>query len=232
MFNKFFETLNHERPPTAPPIEAYIQKIIRGDCTQVMSHMPSASVDFILTDPPYLVNYTSRDRRSFSHDDPNNAQWLKPAYAEAYRLLKPNRYMVSFYGYTQAEKFIIAWKSAGFRIVEHFVWIKGYASSTGKVKRHHEMAYLLAKGTAPAPRECLVDVLQWQYSGNKLHPSQKPETALIPLIKAFSKLNDIVLDPFAGSGTTLAVAKLLGRLYIGIELDSDYAHKAEERLKE
>ena len=149
MFNNYFETLNQERSPTIPPIEEYTQKITQGDCTQVMPEMPSASVDFILTDPPYLVNYTSRDGRSFQHDNPSNAAWLKPAFTEAYRLLKPNRYMVSFYGYTQAEKFIIAWRSAGFRIVEHLVWIKNYASSEGKVKRHHEMAYLLVKGDAP-----------------------------------------------------------------------------------
>jgi site-specific DNA-methyltransferase (adenine-specific) len=60
------------------------------------------------------------------------------------------------------------------------------------------------------------------YSGNKLHPTQKSIPALKPLINAFTQPRDMVLDPFCGSGSTLLVAKILRRRYLGIELDAQY----------
>ena len=66
--------------------------------------------------------------------------------------------------------------------------------------------------------------------GNKLHPTQKPESLLYRVLLAATKPGDIVLDPFFGTGTTGAVAKLLGRKYIGIERDADYIAGARERI--
>jgi site-specific DNA-methyltransferase (adenine-specific) len=78
----------------------------------------------------------------------------------------------------------------------------------------------------------LKSVLEWKYTGNKLHPSQKPLTAILPLILVYSHKGDLILDPFAGSGTTAVAAYLLERRYIGIELDPGYARRAEERLQQ
>jgi len=66
--------------------------------------------------------------------------------------------------------------------------------------------------------------------GNKLHPTQKPESLLYRVMMAATKPGDVVLDPFFGTGTTGAVAKMLGRKYIGIERDADYIAAARERL--
>jgi modification methylase len=67
-------------------------------------------------------------------------------------------------------------------------------------------------------------------SGDKLHPTQKPESLLYRVIMSASNPGDVVLDPFFGTGTTGAVARKLGRHYIGIERDPDYAAAAEARL--
>lgn len=107
-------------------------RILQGDCVQVMAELPGSLVDFILTDPPYLVNYTSRDGRGVPNDD--NDKWLKPAFKQMYRLLKPDSFCVSFYGWSRADKFIAAWRAAGFRLVGHLVFTKEYASSAGVVK--------------------------------------------------------------------------------------------------
>ena len=74
------------------------------------------------------------------------------------------------------------------------------------------------------------DVLAWHYTGNGLHPTQKLVPYLKPVIEAFSRNGDIVLEPFCGSGSTLLAAKILGRRYIGIELDIQYATLARRRL--
>ena len=125
-------------------INTFVNRIIHGDCVQVMRQMPEASVDLVVTDPPYLVNYS--DRRGCRVANDNNGSWVEPAFAEVYRLLKPDRLCISFYGWNHTETFMRAWKAAGLTPVGHFVWVKQYASKTGFTEARHEQAYLLAKG--------------------------------------------------------------------------------------
>jgi site-specific DNA-methyltransferase (adenine-specific) len=194
-----------------------------------MRSLPANSIDFILTDPPYLVRYQDREGRSIQND--SNSDWLMPAFSEAYRVLRQDRFMVSFYGWTQTDKFFHAWRSAGFRIVGHIVFRKQYASKSRFLKYQHEQAYLLAKGNPKLPESPVADVVDMPYSGNKLHPTQKPVTALKPLIETFTQKNELILDPFCGSGSTLLAAKILDRRYLGIELDAQYVAAAARRLQ-
>ena len=115
--------------------------------------------------------------------------------------------------------------------VGHVVYVKRYASSARFTRYSHEAAYLLAKGNPEKPHVLLRDVLEWRYSGNERHPTEKPLTAMMPLIEAFSQPGDIVLDPFVGSGTTAVAAKRLGRAYIGIDIEPVYAQQAQERVR-
>lgn len=202
--------------------------ILHGGCISLMRSLPENSVDFILTDPPYLVRYQDREGRSIQND--SNAVWLKPAFKQAYRALKQNRCMVSFYGWTQVDKFFDAWRSAGFRLIGHLVFRKPYVSKSRFVKYQHEQAYLLAKGSPAFPENPISDVIDMPYSGNKLHPTQKPIPALKPLIESFTQPGELVLDPFCGSGSTLLAAKILKRSYLGIELDARYHAAAVKRL--
>ena len=73
----------------------------------------------------------------------------------------------------------------------------------------------------------MIDV---DYSGNKLHPTQKPLSGLVPLIRSFSLPGEVLLDPFAGSGSSCAAAALTHRRYIGIELDEKYFTEGSARL--
>ncbi len=67
-------------------------------------------------------------------------------------------------------------------------------------------------------------------NGKKLHPTQKPEALLARVILSTSRPDDLVLDPFCGTGTTGAVAKRLGRRFIGVEREAAYAKAAEQRM--
>lgn len=203
--------------------------ILHGDCLRILPQIPANSVQFVLTDPPYLARYISRDGRSIANDD--NDAWLKPAFAEIYRVLQPDHFCISFYGWPHADRFLSAWREAGFRPVGHFAFPKRYTSSHGYVRCQHECAYLLAKGRPPVPEWIIGDVLDWTYSGNRLHPTQKPLSVLLPLVETFSTAEGLVLDPFAGSGTSLLAARTLGRAYLGIELDAEYHAIAEHRLE-
>ena len=123
--------------------------VILGDCLKVMPRLPTGSVDLIVTDPPYLVDYKARDGRAFPND--RDEAWLAPAYREMHRLLKRDAYLVSFYGWFKVHRFMEAWLAAGFRPVGHIVWTKHYRSNSGYLHYRHEHAYLLTKG-APRPR--------------------------------------------------------------------------------
>ncbi|MBN9567048.1 MAG: DNA methylase [Alphaproteobacteria bacterium] len=202
--------------------------VLQGDCTALMRRMERDSVDFILTDPPYITRYRGRDGRTVANDD--NARWLKPAFREMHRVLKPASFCVSFYGWAKIDLFAAAWRAAGFRIVGHIVFRKSYASSARFLRYEHEQAYLLAKGDVALPAQPIPDVIDFPYTGNRLHPTQKPVTALKPLIAAFCPRNGLVLDPFCGSGSTLVAARDLERGYLGIELSAAHHRTACERL--
>jgi len=202
--------------------------IVNGDCLDILPRLADGSADFILTDPPYLVRYRDRVGRTVENDD--NDAWLAPAFAELYRVLAPDSFAVSFYGWPHADRFLEAFRVAGFRVAGHLAFPKRYTSSTRYLRYQHELAYLLVKGRPARPAEPIGDVLDWTYSGNKLHPTQKPLSVLLPLVETFSAPGGLVLDPFAGSGSTLLAAKILGRRYLGIELDPEYCVIARERL--
>jgi adenine-specific DNA-methyltransferase len=203
--------------------------IIHGDCLQILPNLPSASVNFILTDPPYLVRYRPRDGRGMCND--SGDAWLKPAFMEMYRVLDADGFCFTFYGWPHADRFMAAFRAAGFRPVGHFSFPKRYTSSVGHVRCQHECGYLLAKGSPRRPAQPLSDVIAWEENtGNRLHPTQKPVSVLLPFVETYSAPGATVLDPFAGSGSTLHAAKMLGRSYLGVELDAKYHAAATARL--
>jgi DNA modification methylase len=203
-------------------------QIIHGDCTQVLLTFPSESVDLVVTDPPYGVRYRDRAGRSVANDgDLGN---ILGAFTELYRILKPNTFCVSFYGWNSVAAFFGAWKQAGFSAVGHIVWHKGYASRRGFLNARHEQAYVLVKGHPAKPANRIDDVRPWEYSGNVSHPTEKAVSVLKPLIQSFSRRGDVVVDPFAGVGGTLVAAALSNRQYIGIELEAKYVEHVRRRL--
>jgi adenine-specific DNA-methyltransferase len=204
--------------------------VLEGDCAMLLRSLESESVDFVLTDPPYLAHYLDRTGRTVKNDD--RAAWLYPCFAEVYRVLKDGHFCASFYGWPQVDRFMSVWRTVGFRPVGHIIWRKRYPSAQHFLAYHHEQAFLLAKGNPPRPEpeKALSDVLEWSYTGNRLHPTQKPVGALMPLVRAFSAKGELVLDPFCGSGSCLVAAQYLGRRYLGIEIDPAYADTARQRL--
>lgn len=203
--------------------------VVTGNCVSVLREFPSECVDFVLTDPPYLASYRPRDGRIIAND--RNDAWLRPAFAEIFRVLRPDTFCVTFYGWPAADLFLSAFREAGFRPVSHLSFVKSYPSFTGYTRARHEVAYVLAKGKPPKPVEPISDVLKWRYTGNKHHPTEKPLAVLAPLVAAFSTFGSLVLDPFCGSGSSLIAARALGRHSVGIEIDPAYAEVARTRIK-
>jgi len=185
----------------------------------------------VLTDPPYGVDYRGRwcsDWEAIAGDD--EPAIMLPAFSEIWRVLRPNSFCLSFYGWPDADQFLTAWKLIGFRPVSHIVCVKNNIGLGYFSRSQHETAFLLAKGHPPRPATAPGDVFEWERESLTYHPCQKPLQVISRLISTFTAEGAVILDPFMGSGTTLLAARNLGRRAIGIEIDECYCHVAVQRL--
>jgi modification methylase len=188
---------------------------------------------------------------SFAEYDGFSRAWL----AECRRVLKPDGAIWVIGSYHNIFRLGAALQDLGFWIQNDVIWRKVNPMPNFRGKRFtnaHETLIWAARDQRTRPTfnyeslKALNDDLQmrsdWLFpicsgperlrdeGGRKAHPTQKPEALLHRVLIASTKPGDIVLDPFFGTGTTGAVAKQLGRRFIGIERDSDYARAAEERI--
>jgi site-specific DNA-methyltransferase (adenine-specific) len=218
---------------SAPYYEHRGISLYYGDCREILPQLQAQSIDFALTDPPYLVSYQGRwDHKRQEILGDSDPTWVGPAFAELWRVLKQNALCLSFYGWPNAEIFLHAWKQIGFRPVSHFALLKtrmglGYFS-----RSQHETAYLLAKNHPPKPAPAPSDVLESAAVGPPFHPNEKPLGALSRLIADYTAVDDCIVDPFAGSGTTLVAARNLGRRAVGVEIEEAYCEIAAMRLSQ
>ena len=185
----------------------FVNKIICGDCLEVMKDIPDKSIDLVLTDPPYPDYY-------------------KEEYKYFEGILKPlKRFSCKqLIFWTAKEKFplnysaIHIWdKKCGVGSMYERIFERN-GQKNFKVYRH----YLINSSVAA------------NYTGDTFweHPSQKPIRLIEELIIGNTKEGDTILDPFLGSGTTAVACKQLKRNYIGIEISEKYCKIAEERLRQ
>jgi modification methylase len=188
---------------------------------------------------------------SFAAYDQFCRAWL----AECRRILKPDGAMWVIGSYHNVFRLGVALQDLGFWIQNDIIWRKVNPMPNFRGKRFtnaHET--LIWAGRDQKSRvtfnyeslKALNDDVQmrsdWLYpicagperlkddGGRKAHPTQKPEALLGRILLATTNVGDVVLDPFFGTGTTGAVAQRLGRRWIGIERDEDYARAARERI--
>jgi len=106
-----------------------------------------------------------------------------------------------------------------------------YTNSNGEPKDWTETENGRFRVTHPSNLWTDLTVPYWSMPENTDHPTQKPEKLLAKIVLASSREGDLVFDPFNGSGTTTAVAKKLGRHYLGVEIDETYYCLARKRLE-
>jgi site-specific DNA-methyltransferase (adenine-specific) len=128
-------------------------------------------------------------------------------------------------------------KIAGFTVKSVIVWdrmVHGMGDLKAAFAPRHDTCIFAVKGSYAFPDSRPVDVIQCQrLDGNKLtHPNEKPVELMRRLIEATTKPNDLILDPFAGSGTTLVAALQSGRRYMGVEISPEHYQTAQRRIYE
>jgi site-specific DNA-methyltransferase (adenine-specific) len=127
-----------------------MSRFILGNCIDVMRGFPDRAVDLIVTDPPYLVGFKDRQGRQIAGDVTD--EWLQPATLEMYRVLKKDALMVSFYGWNRVDRFMAAWKAAGFYAVGQLVFTKTYAPTVVMRKTDADSWTTAMKGLMSLPK--------------------------------------------------------------------------------
>jgi adenine-specific DNA-methyltransferase len=216
------------RAVVTPYYQDDLVTIYHGDCREVLPDL-SDRADLVLTDPPYSITQLGRYEEPGGVAGTTDAFWVLPAMRLVARTMAADSFMVSFYGWRQADDFLVAWRACGLRPVGHLVWIKRQWGLGKYVRAKHESAYLLTRG-APKPRAVVADVFDWQREPVKEHPAQKPVGALAPVIDALC--SSLVLDPFMGTGATLVAAQQVGRRAVGIEIEERYCEIAARRCSQ
>jgi len=232
-----------------------INRIICGDAATEMANLPNDSVDLIIADPPYNLgkDYGNQSDSQTWLDYFNFTQcWL----AQAVRILKPTGSIYIFMGYRFISRLHVLLEDT-FHL--HFnSWItwhytQGMGRKQGFSPRHEDILFFTKSQTFTFNLEAIRipqkyyrkrnnmaganpgDV--WQFSHvhysnpERLdHPTQKPEALIERIIRASSNEDEVILDPFVGSGTTCYVAQALHRRWLGIEANPEYVTIANNRM--
>ena len=218
-----------------------LNRIYNEDCLEGMKRIPDGSVDLIVTDPPYLINYKTGYRKDKAHRfndvilNDDNEQLITDYVKECYRILKDDTAMYLFCSSHKVDFFKRELEKE-FSIKNMIIWVKNNHTAgdlESAFGRKYEIVFLVNKGQRKFNGERLTDI--WEFprvSGDgQLHQNQKPIELIKRCIEKHSNVGDVVFDGFMGSGTTAAAALDTNRNYIGFELDEYYFNVAEKRLK-
>lgn len=212
--------------------EMETKKIYNVDCILGMKMLPSKSVDMVLTDIPYgEVNRMSGGLRNLDKGKADECTVdLKVICAEFARVCTGTVYI--FCGIKQISELTILLEQHGFS-TRLGLWEKTNPSPMNGTKvwlSGAEYCVIGRKPMATFNRHCEKPIWRYPVGKSKLHPTQKPVKLFQYLIESSSKLGDVVLDAFIGSGTTAEACIHTGRRYIGYEIDEDYFNLVKERI--
>lgn len=220
----------------------------QGDCLEVMKDIPDSSIDLIVTDPPYKVTSRGgsgtmggywkekRAKQGIIFDFNNTS--CKEYLPEFYRILKDKSILYLMCNNTNLQEMLNEGTKVGFHFVKCLIWEKGNKICGRYYMNCFEYIILFRKGGDKPINKCgTPDILKIpikkmkDINGKNLHDTEKPVDLMKILVENSSNENDMVLDPFMGSGTTGVACVNTNRNFIGIELDDNYFKIAKERIE-
>lgn len=217
-------------------MKEYLNKITCGNCLEHLKNLPDNSVDLIVTDPPYNL------KKDFENDNLTEEEFISflvPIFNELYRVIKDKYSVIIFFD--SGQKLPLFWKTLfasklNFQKACNFYKPNDCSMPHNRILRKSEVFYVCSKtkqlnhGGEKYIHDCLI--------GNHIskdkrffHPTVKNIHIIKEIIRSSSLENDIILDPFIGSGTTAVACRELKRQFIGFELSQEYVDIANKRLK-
>ena len=207
--------------------------LAHADAKTILNKLKTESFDMILTDPPYRVisggtggknaprgMLSKNDGKIFDNNDIQFDEYIP----ECYRVLKPDRQAYFFTNFLNLQPLMEAVQRAGFKIHNLLVWLKNNATPNRWYMKNCEYVLFCYKGKAKAISNCGSKTVHQfdNIKGQKLHETEKPVELLKMYIENSTEEGDWILDPFAGSGSTMAASLLLNRKVFTCEIDKKY----------
>lgn len=233
---------------TEPYYADELVALYHGDALDVLPQIEARSVDAVLTDPPYSsggrrensrslrksMNRTMSDEDWIAGDAMSTGGfvWMMRAVAARTRpTLKVGAHFLAFIDWRMHGNLTGALESADLRQHPTLVWNKTYFGMGAVFRNQHEWIVHFSLGTPAKPqRRDVPNVLSYPPVRRGEHPTEKPGALLETLLSVVTPIGGTVLDPFAGSGSTLLAARDLGRRSIGIEIEERYCEVIANRL--
>ncbi len=204
-----------------------VNEIVCGDCLEVVEDWPDNCVDLVLTDPDYNSKDIGPNKRKYDVCDMQKidyprfcAEWFELANRVGRAIVfTPGIANTHFY----PQPF---WQ---------ICWHKPASVSFNRMGGFNAWEPIFTYGAVTKARigqdYILCNTLNFKKGIESEHPCPKPLPLILRLLEHFSQKDDIVLDPFCGSGTTCVAAKMLGRNYIGIDISEKYCQIARDRIR-
>jgi len=244
-------------------MKKFLNRIICGDCIEVLSGVSRPFADLIFADPPFNIGY-KYDKYKDKLKKEKYIAWTKDWMTVCKKVLKPDGSFYIAIGDEYAANVKIIADELGLVLRNWLIWHYTFGQqSKNKFARSHTHIFYFVKDKKnftfndyavriPSDRQLLYNDKRANPAGKMpddvwngysrvcgtfkerlgWHPCQMPENLLKRIIAVSSNPSDCVLDPFSGSGTTLAAAYQLGRNYVGIDISEKYVKNAEKRLAE
>ena len=214
-------------------------KLLNGDCLELMAQIPSGSIDMVVTDPPYGMNFQSnwsksgKRHKKISGDTEIDARWL----SEAYRVLKTGGGVVTFCNWRLSCEWADHIKNSGLLLKSQVIWNRmhhGMGDLKGSFAPMHDIIWYASKGRRIFKNgrpKSVIECKRPSPSQDFGHPTCKPVLLMETLIESTSDgTSGVILDPFLGSGSTGVACVNKGLEFIGIEVDADYFNIAQNRI--
>jgi site-specific DNA-methyltransferase (adenine-specific) len=230
---------NNLELPDRPYYQDDAVVIYHADCRDILPLIPDKSIDLVLTDPPFFMpamHYQSRIRWQRSWGDVSILGIFWAAIIDS--ILPHLKETGHFITFCNRDSYPVFYPEMyrHFQSIVDLVWDKEIVG-LGKVWRHQHELILASRWDTSVFYEnhtLRSDIIKVKATPSKDrdHPVEKPIQVFIPLIEPTTKIGDIVLEPFMGSGTTLEACKELGRKCIGIEIEEKYCEIAANRCRQ
>lgn len=225
-----------------------IYELYNEDCMNILRKMEDASVDLVVTDPPYrttsrgcngnsggmLAKEINKKGKVFEHNDVNVFDYSK----EFFRVLKDSTHCYVMTNHVNLHEMLNAFTQAGFHFIKSLIWDKGNKIMGTYYMSCFEYILFFRKGKGHKINFCgTPDILsvpnkKTKSNGKNIHDTEKPVDLMEILIRNSSSEYETVLDPFMGSGSTGVASVLTNRRFIGIEIDGKYFETAKQRIGE
>ena len=220
-----------------------------GDCLEIMKDIADNSIDAIITDPPYKVTARGSGGNSggmfqkkivnsgnvFKENSIDIIDWLP----ELYRVLKDNSHCYIMTNNKNISRYLAIIDKSEFHFIKNLIWVKDNKIMGQSYMSQFEYIIMMRKGGHRKINNCgCSDVMPFRNNkskdgaGKPIHDTEKPVDLIACLIANSTDIEDIVLDPFMGIGTTGVACLNTNRNFIGIEKDEKYFEVAKNRIAE